>query len=159
MLNLYPKQVAPNLKHIKECCKYVPVFGFVLLFLCSCDHQNNQIQSAAIGFASAVRSAITNELTGETIDAGNILLEMHEQGHLPGASPNDHGEVTSELVDYSNTNELTYPISRTFHVFITGGSATNNYMLQKQSKDSIWQLKKAWKTDFEGKIIEEWPVK
>jgi hypothetical protein len=96
----------------------------------------------------------------ETAEAGNCLFDMHQQGKLPGDSKDMHGEMTSDMIPWSEvqSNQEVYPISRTFHVAITGESFTKNYTLVKLSEVSSWQLKQAWRIDSDGHITE-WPLK
>ena len=102
-------------------------------------------------------SFATNSVMTETVAAGNFLLGLHKQGRLPGDSKDEHGEVKSDNVPLSNSKE-TYPLSRAFHLVKKGDAATNHYMVVRASKESGWELQRAWRTDSEGKIIEEWPT-
>jgi len=96
----------------------------------------------------------------ETVEAGDFLFALHQQGRLPGDTRDMHGKLTSEVVPLSEvvSCQEVFPISRTFHVAIKGESFTNNYTVVKLSKDSSWQLKRAWRIDPDGHITE-WPVK
>jgi hypothetical protein len=94
----------------------------------------------------------------EAISGGDYLLQLHQMGRLPGDSKDDHGKITCYLSP-SDLQEVTYPLSRTFRVVKTGGTSTNNYTVVRLTKDSSWQLARAWQTDSAGRIIEEWPVK
>ena len=94
----------------------------------------------------------------ETISGGDFLLQLHQQGRLPGDSKDDHGKITCYLLP-SDLQEVTYPLSRTFRMVETGSTSTNNYTVVRLTKDSSWQLQRAWQTDSEGHVIQEWPIK
>lgn len=96
----------------------------------------------------------------ETTEAGDFLLALHEQSKLPGDTKDMHGKVESDVVPLSEvqSKEEVFPISRTFHVAITGEPFTNNYTVIKLSKGSPWQLQRAWRIASDGHITE-WPVK
>jgi hypothetical protein len=94
----------------------------------------------------------------EAVSAGDYVLQLHQQGRLPGDSKDSHGKITCYLLP-SDLQRVTYPLSRTFRVVETGSTSTNNYTVVRLAKDSSWQLQRAWQTDSEGHVIQEWPVK
>jgi len=111
--------------------------------------------------AMATKTAVTNEVFVETGEAGLVLKQLHELGRLPGDSKDEHGKLTSDdlqLVVSDKAVAMVYPATRTFHLVKVGETSTNNYTLMKQSKDAEWKLQKAWLTDSNGQIIQEWPV-
>jgi hypothetical protein len=95
----------------------------------------------------------TNVVTRATIDAADRLKEMIKQNRLPGISNGEHGNFASEYFEISESNEVTYPLSRTFHVVKTGEILTNHYTFIKMTAGSNWELVKAWKTDSNGQIV------
>jgi hypothetical protein len=109
--------------------------------------------------SSLLTLAKTNSIAIDTAQAGNFLFGLHKSGRLPGDSPNDVGQVTSDFIPLSLTNQLQYPISRVFHVTKTNDSSIYNYTVTKLSNGLPWQLQRAWKTDSKNKVIEEWPVR
>lgn len=94
--------------------------------------------------------------TLETVAAQKFLSELKESGHLPGFTTNDHGRMTSDYVPLAKN--VLYPFSITYHCVKNGDSSTYHYTVVSESKDSAWQLQRAWKTDSNGKVLEEWPV-
>ncbi len=93
--------------------------------------------------------------------AFETLKRLHGQSALPGDSMDMHGTITVEMPNFIVSNkviEMTYPSFRTFHLVHMGETATNNYTLEKRSKDSEWKLQKAWQVDEKGKILQKWPV-
>ena len=87
------------------------------------------------------------------------MLGLHQQSLLPGDSKDVHGETHSETDPYPFPNEVTYPFSKTFHVSIKGETFTNNYTVLRTTKDSPWQLQRAWRTDSHGHTIQDWLVR
>jgi hypothetical protein len=93
----------------------------------------------------------------ETISGADFLLQLHQQSRLPGDSIDVHGRITCILLS-SDLQQVSYPLSRTYQVIPTGGTYTNNYMIVRLTKDTAWQLQRAWQTDSQG-VTEEWLVK
>jgi hypothetical protein len=100
-------------------------------------------------------SASTNSLPGLGA-AAEFFLQLKKEGRLPGLPKESHGSVTTSL---GLGGVQQYPFSLTFHVVATGDTSTNHYTLLRSSSDAPWQLEKAWRTDTQGLIIVEWPVK
>jgi hypothetical protein len=110
----------------------------------------------------SVRMAMTNEVFLETERAGLALQQIYEQERLPGVAENDQGNIGSDTLDLIVSNKLTtisYPALRKFHLVKDGETFTNYYILVKQTKAADWKLQKAWRSDSNGQIIQEWPVK
>jgi hypothetical protein len=112
----------------------------------------------ALGAAALLAGCAAHVAKTEAVSAGDYVLQLHQQGRLPGDSKDAHGKITCYLLP-SDLQEVTYPLSRTFRVVKTGGTSTNNYTVVRLAKDSSWQLQRAWQTDSEGRVIQEWPVK
>lgn len=93
----------------------------------------------------------------EAISGGDFLLQLHQQGSLPGDSKDGHGKITCYLLP-SDLQQVSYPLSRTYRVVIAGSAFTNNYTIVRLAKDSGWQLQRAWQTDSAGDVTKEWPV-
>jgi len=92
----------------------------------------------------------------EAISGGDFLLQLHQQGRLPGDSKDSHGKITCYLLP-SDLQQVSYPLSRTYQVVKTGDISTNNYTIVRLTKDSAWQLQRAWRTDSSGHVIEVMP--
>jgi len=110
----------------------------------------------ALGVAALFVGCASHVAKTEAKSAGDYVLQLHQQGRLPGDTKDAHGKITCYLTP-SDLQEVSYPLSRTFRVVETG--ATNNYTVVRLAKDSSWQLQRAWQTDSEGHVIQEWPVK
>jgi hypothetical protein len=100
----------------------------------------------------------TNAVTTETIAAGEYLHTLHNEGRLPGDSKLDRGQMTTDKLPLTGFKELVYPFSRTFQVVKEGDPSIYHYTVGRQSKESPWQLERAWRTDSAGKVVEEWPL-
>lgn len=94
----------------------------------------------------------------EVFSGRDFLLQLHQQGQLPGDSKDARGILTCYLLP-SDLQHISYPLSRTYHIILTGSTDTNNYTIIRPTKDSGWQLQRAWRTDSTGRVIDEWPVK
>lgn len=94
-----------------------------------------------------------------TLDAGQFLARLLASGHLPGAEDAEKGAMLSPASVYA-PEPTNYPMSRTFNgQRKLGGPWENHYTVVKMSADSPWHLQKAWRTDAQGDIVEEYPVK
>jgi len=127
--------------------------------LCSC-HKSN-LDAAAQEFVEKAHMVVTNDLYQETTEAAKAMQTMQKQNQLPGISKAEHGRVTSDnymLMVSNNLINVVYPLSQTFRVVKTGETCTNIYMFERLSKDTAWQLEKAWETDSRGQVVTNWTV-
>ena len=100
----------------------------------------------------------TDPIALQVVSAGEFLKDMRDQGRLPGISKNEHGKIKTDQVSLDSEKEL-YPISNTFHFTKNGSPFTYHYSVARPTEDESWQLQRAWRTDRDGRILEEWPVK
>jgi hypothetical protein len=77
-----------------------------------------------------------------------FLRSLKQKGRQPGWSKNDKGEIGLE----------TYSKSVTFGLCKEGDTDTYHYTVSQASKNSPWQLQKAWRTNQNDRIVEEYPV-
>ena len=112
----------------------------------------------SLGVVVFLAGCASNVAKTEAVSAGDYVLLLHQQGRLPGDSKDSHGKITCYLLP-SDLQEVTYPLSRTFRVVETGSTSTNNYTVVRAAKDSSWQLQRAWQTDSEGQVVQEWTSK
>ena len=94
----------------------------------------------------------------EAESGGDFLIRLHQKGQLAGDAKNDHGKITCYLSP-TDLKQTVYPLQRTYQVVKTGDSFTNNYTILRLAKHSPWQLQRAWRTDSQGRVTEEWIVK
>ncbi|HEY5234209.1 MAG TPA: retropepsin-like aspartic protease [Verrucomicrobiae bacterium] len=82
--------------------------------------------------------------------AMQFLKDLKEKGQLPGWSKGESGETAYPEANSSN--------SVTFNIGKKDDSSIYHYTIARTSKDNPWKLEKAWRTDQNGKTIEEYPV-
>lgn len=88
-------------------------------------------------------------LVDEKIEAAEEYLKaIKENGRLPGWSKNDEGSIYLEP----------YPNFEAFDGRKNGDLSTYHYEVVQAAKDSSWKLQKAWRTDQDNKIVEEYLV-
>ena len=86
-----------------------------------------------------------------------FLYSLKKQGKLPGISKDDHGSV-DEFLKFSDINPADYANSQTFHGHKMGDPFTYNYTIARKSQNDGWKLERAWRTDKNKKVIEEYSV-
>jgi hypothetical protein len=94
-----------------------------------------------------------------TEEAKTFLMSVAEKGRLPGWSK-AKGEIhwTTDSEDSE-----TYPAARIFK-FQTGGQVdavlkdTYQYNVVRESRDGVWKLQRAWRSDAKGHVVEEYPA-
>src|SRR5262245_29240228 len=94
----------------------------------------------------------TNAVTLQITSAGDFLIEMRDQGRLPGISKDEHGKITSEALPFAGRTE--YPISITFRLTKNDGPFIYHYSVVRHSEQDRWQLKRAWRSDSDGRTVE-----
>ncbi len=100
-----------------------------------------------------------------TLEAGRFLAQLLESGRLPGAENAEKGAMLSPasadtlLPNVYTPQPTNYPLFRTFNgQRKLGGPWENHYTVVKMSADSPWQLQEAWRTDAQGKTVEEYSI-
>jgi len=111
-----------------------------------------------VGAASSLVTCACHTARTEAKSGGDFLFRLHQKGQLPGDAKDEHGKLTCYLSP-TDLEEVIYPLSRTYQVVKTGDSSTNNYTIIRLTKSSPWQLQRAWRTDSQGRVTEEWAVK
>ena len=106
----------------------------------------------------ALRAAEKNPVAIEAASGGDFLLSLREQSKLPGVPKDAHGDIRFDF-SFPLPKQVTYPFSPSFQVSIKGQTLINHYTVLREAKDSPWQLQKAWRTDAQGRIVEELPVR
>lgn len=81
----------------------------------------------------------------------NFLHDLKEAGRQPGWSKQDTGFII--MVEGHPEDDI-------FSVRIRkhGDSSAYHYVVSQKSKDDLWKLQRAWRTDQTGRTIEEYPV-
>src|ERR1700679_655115 len=81
----------------------------------------------------------------EALSGEQFLIQLGGEGQLPGFSPHEHAIFASKVV------KLFYPYTLNVQYAKTGDtSRLNHYTIVQLTKDSEWQLKRAWQTDVKG---------
>jgi hypothetical protein len=94
----------------------------------------------------------TQEVKAVGKSAVTLLSSLNKSGHLPGWSKDD--KTVAKSVSFSCSSTLT----GSFTVRKIGDSSVYHFQVIRASEDSPWKLQKAWRTDQDGKTIEEFPV-
>lgn len=109
-----------------------------------------------VAFSSHPKSprAILTAGEGQTVakSAIDFLSQLHQEGHLPGVASNEHGNVSLS----GRLSDPPYSFTARFNQ--EGAPLTSHYNLVQMTKESPWQLKRAWQTDSNGQIVQEWPL-
>lgn len=93
-------------------------------------------------------------------DARGFLTIMNDQGQLPGLNKGDHGHFYCDWPLNKNQKAdgvETYPVRRSFS-FFKGDSSIYHYTVVLTSPDHDWVLQKAWRTDANEHLVEEYVV-
>ena len=77
------------------------------------------------------------------------VLSQLERSQLPGLSKGDHGDLQLQLAP----RDLALDVRR------AGDSCLYHYKFTRVSMDDPWALHDAWRTDQNGRTIEEYPVR
>ncbi|HWV98394.1 MAG TPA: hypothetical protein VNZ64_01755 [Candidatus Acidoferrum sp.] len=98
-----------------------------------------------------------------TVDAGDFLFALAKQGKLPGFSPGEHGAMHAGIVDANGdspsvTASETYPISRGITFSKEDDTSVYFYIVVQTSNNAPWKLQKAWRTDADGHVVQNYPV-
>lgn len=79
-----------------------------------------------------------------------FLMDLKQNGQVHAWSKNDRGTIILEAHDYPGTFD--------FRVWKPGDSSIHHYEVVRASVEGPWKLRKAWRTDQNGKTLEEYPV-
>jgi len=95
----------------------------------------------------------------EAAKAAEFLGNLWDKDQLPGFSQRGVGGISFRTdIPVGECESWAYPMSRTISCTMSGNPATFHYVVVQPSKDSPWQLQKAWRTAPDGSVIEEYPV-
>ena len=113
-------------------------------------------------FSVMTNSALLAEVTQIIAGAATFFQDLKEQGRLPGVSKDKEGDGGLNKAfknDLLSSQKIRYPVLLTIHMVWADDPCTNYYTVKQPSKDSGWQLQRAWRADSEGHVIKEWLVK
>jgi hypothetical protein len=89
-----------------------------------------------------------------TIEAEKFFESLREHGTLPGWPLDEKG---GSFMANAIATEA-YPITGMYKVSKKGDPCVYHYAIVKPSKEAVWKLQKAWRTDASGRTLEEYPV-
>ena len=101
------------------------------------------------------------------LDAIKFLQSVKLKGQLPGIVSNTPAaieipwfshDLKTDTWHSSNTNLESYPFSLTLTVHANDPNERFHYTIEKASQTNDWQLQKAWRTDTNGGVAEEFSV-
>jgi hypothetical protein len=99
---------------------------------------------------------VDEELVAAGRAAGDSALpfarELWKNGQLPGCSRRDGSTLADTYRFEPNPDTVTFDLRK------EGDSAIYHYSLTRASKNGPWQLQKAWRTDADGRLMEEYPI-
>jgi hypothetical protein len=78
--------------------------------------------------------------------------KLMRNNQLPGWSEHDRGTIKGASHYRHNPDRVTVDALK------KGDSSTYHYVFTRASKESLWQLQKAWRTDQNDHTVEEYPV-
>lgn len=84
-----------------------------------------------------------------------FLGRLRKQGQLPGWSKNGEGATTAF---HFNHVPSPYLDSVTWDARKKGDSSIYHYTVARASKDNPWKLQNAWRTDANGRVVQEYAV-
>ncbi len=87
--------------------------------------------------------------------AMQCLSDLHDQNRLPGAAKSDEGQLTHYNSEH---HDSPYLDSVTFDGQKKGDLSLYHYTFTRTAKQDPWKLQKAWRTDVQGRVVEEYPV-
>ena len=129
----------------------VTIAALVAVILVSTRFGHRPLFPVAPKMAGVVKTEEEERILAEA--ARDYLSQLRREGRLPGDTTNDHG------IAYISGRLSVPPYSLTMRFHKEGQASTNNYTIMQIKKDSPWQLKRAWQTDSNDQIIQEWTVK
>jgi hypothetical protein len=91
---------------------------------------------------------------GGTAEA--FLMKLQKNGKVPGFGEGEKGAFTGLLRPGDLT--ATFPANRSFTATKRGDSSRYRYAVARDSEDGEWRLQRAWRTDSDGTIAEDYPV-
>lgn len=81
---------------------------------------------------------------------------LRNEQKVPGFSKEEHGT----LIGFLRPGDLnsTFPLVRSFTATKQGDSSAYHYTVSRPSQESGWKLQRAWRTNSDGQVVEEYPV-
>jgi hypothetical protein len=96
------------------------------------------------------RTSIGPLAVAATATAGTFLKDLQSKGRLPGWSKEEQFQPVGGKFHLAAN-------STTFEVRKQGDPSTYHYTVIRAAKNGSWKLQRAWRTDPDGRTIEEFP--
>jgi hypothetical protein len=118
--------------------------------------------------AARFRAYVEQQSGGNlTLEAATFLTTLLAQNQLPGVfrrerqlgPPGRSFTIHVDLLRLKESSSDAYPAVRTLYGKKTDDPSTYHYTVVRESKESGWKLKRAWRTVSEEHVVEEYPVK
>ncbi len=87
-------------------------------------------------------------------DLPGISKGDHVAFRLPGSSVETNGAFRSDFA-----GAIRYPLTVTVDAAVNDEGFLLHYQLERASPNGPWQLKRAWRTDPAGHLLQEYPVR
>jgi hypothetical protein len=94
-------------------------------------------------WAAALKSAERSSI--------KTLRQLSKRGQLPGTAKGDHGKTTA--FHFNHVLD-----AATWDLLKNGDSSFYHYTFARAPKTGSWKLQKAWRTDKNNRMIEEYPL-
>ena len=127
---------------------------------------NRQGETSGLSMAYEINGDLANDVLRvyalyqylkEAAKAAECVVSLMDQGQLPGFLKGELEGLSSSSSDLESDCEV-YPMSRTLTCTKKGDPAKYHYAVVQASKDGAWKLQKAWRTDPDGRVLEEYSV-
>jgi Peptidase of plants and bacteria len=102
------------------------------------------------------RLAIVGYFTQPGGTAETYMVSLQQKNELPGFAKGQHGSITG-VVGPRDVN-IVFPFVRSFTATKQGDPSTYHYAVSRPTEVSTWKLLRAWRTDVEGYVVEEYCV-
>ncbi len=96
-----------------------------------------------------------------TVEAGEFLLSLAREGKLPGIPPGEHETMHAGIVDANGnapSRQEPYPVSRVIHFSKPGDDSDYFYTVVIESSGAPCKVQRAWRTNPQGQVAENYPV-
>jgi hypothetical protein len=128
--------------------------------------ERQDVESDGLGVDFLARHLVTLDFPGQTLylkrtstgplpDVGGaavtFLKNLKKRGQLPGWSKDEHGKPRG-ADQAAGVNETVVEVEK------EGESSLYHYQVMRAAEDAPWKLVKAWRTDAEGRVLEDYPV-
>jgi hypothetical protein len=101
------------------------------------------------------------------VEAVEFLGIEMERGRLPGLAKGDHvalklpgsSVMPDGVFQSAFTGAVNYPLIVRVDADVNDEGFLHHYEIERASKNSAWHLRRAWRTDRDGQVWEEFPVR